>query len=245
MKKSISISIFSMLSVLFHSVWAGNIYNEKDLQAYAQKPEVVAVFKDFSSAFGTVRAENKMDSIDEAKKAVFEFYDGTFSTEYKESNGKSPDLNAAKNLDEDAIALQYYYIVKNAEPMGQKNHLIQATDASTWTKFHAKHHSATEKYTHDESGLYDLFLVDLEGRIVYSVFKEIDFATRLIGGPYEKTELGAVFKAVKESGDKNFVKTSKKAPYFPSFDGETQFMGTGIYEGDTKIGILIIQLPVW
>jgi len=93
--------------------------------------------------------------------------------------------------------------------------------------------------------LYDLFLVDMEGRIVYSVFKEIDFATRLVGGPYEKSELGATFKAVKESGDKGFVKTSKKSGYFPSFDGDTQFMGTGIYEGDTKIGVLIVQLPVW
>ena len=245
MKKLIFVTLISILGVFIKITWAEGAYEGKNLQDFVKTPDVIAAMKDFAAAFGSVRADNKMDSIDEAKKAVLGFYDGPFAKEYQESNGKAPDLTAAKNLDDDAIALQYYYIATNEKELGDKNHLDQAKDASAWTKAHAKYHPAIEKYTQDDNGLYDLFLVNLEGRIVYSVFKEIDFATQLVGGTYEKTELGATFKAVKDAADKAFVTTSKKAPYLPSFDGDTQFMGTGIYDGDTKIGVLIVQLPVW
>jgi len=245
MKKFIFITLISILNIFAQSAWAESVYDEKKLQAFASTPEVIAAMKEFAASFGSVRTDNKMDSIDEAKNAVLGFYDDAFTKEYQESNGKAPDLTNAKTIDDDAIALQYYYIVKNQEAMSEKNHLVQAEDASAWTKAHAKHHPFLEKYSHDDNGLYDLFLVDPEGRVVYSVFKEIDFATRLVGGPYEKTGLGETFKAVKDATDKNFVKTSKKAPYFPSFDGDTQFMGTSIYDGDTRIGVLIVQMPVW
>jgi len=245
MKKLIFVTLVSILGVFIKITWAEGAYEGKNLQDFVKTPEVIAAMKEFAAAFGSVRADNKMDSMDEAKKAVFEFYDGPFAKEYQESNGKAPDLTAAKNLDDDTIALQYYYIATNEKELGDKNHLTQANDSSAWTKAHAKYHSNIEKYTQDDNGLYDLFLVNLEGRIVYSVFKEIDFATQLIGGPYEKSELGETFKAVKESADKAFVKISKKAPFFPSYDGDSQFMGTAIYDGDTKIGVLIVQLPVW
>ena len=87
-------------------------------------------------------------------------------------------------------------------------------------------------------------MVDLSGRIVYSVFKEIEFATRLADGPYASSGLGAVFKDMKDAA-KGEVKSSTNAPYFPSYEDNAQFIGTPIFEGDNKIGILIVQLPSW
>ena len=44
---------------------------------------------------------------------------------------------------------------------------------------------------------------------------------------------------------KGEIKTSKNIPYFPSYEDNAQFVGTSVYEGDNKVGVLIVQLPSW
>jgi len=244
MKKFVlSLLVIGTLGLLAQPVWA-----DKDLdaivKAFSQKAEVIAAMKAFSEAFGKFRAENGLESVDDLKKDVFSLYDGDFAKEYKSTVGKTPDLTVAKSIDDDAIALQYHYIYKNTAKIGEKNHFLDAKDKSNWTKLHVKHHEMLEKFAHDRNGFYDLFLIDLSGRIVYSVFKEIDFATRLDGGPYANSSLGTMFKDLKDAG-KGEIKTGKNSPYFPSYEDNAQFVGTSIYEGEKKIGILVIQLPSW
>ena len=49
--------------------------------------------------------------------------------------------------------------------------------------------------------LYDIFLVDLQGTVVYTDFKEKDYATNLIKGPYQETGLAKVFFKSLELGE--------------------------------------------
>ncbi len=217
---------------------------EEIVLAFVQKPDVIAAMKAFEGAFGQVRSDNGLDSIDELKKSLFSFYEKDFAMEYKNTTSKAPDLTKAKSLDDDAVALQYYYIFENTAPIGEKNHLVRAKDKSKWTEAHAQYHKQFEEFTLHVNGLYDLFLIDLSGRIVYSVFKEIDFATHLVSGPYASSDLGVLFNGLKEAS-KGDAKTSENVSYFPSYEDNAQFAGTSIYDGDKKVGILVIQLPSW
>ena len=242
MKKFV-LNLLVVISFLGVPVWADEELNAS-LTAFSQKAEVVSAMKEFSVAVGKIRSENGVASVDDMKKEVFSYYEGDFANEYKSTTNKAPDLVAAKSIDDDAVALQYYYIIKNTAKNGKKNHFTDAKDKSSWTKSHVKYHEMFESFAHDKHGLYDLFLVDLAGRIVYSVFKEIDFATRLDGGPYASSGLGTMFKEVKDAA-KGEVKTSKNTPYFPSYEDNAEFVGTSLYDGDKKIGILVVQLPSW
>ncbi len=222
-------------------------YDVKKLQEYAKNPTVIEAAKAFNGSLGSFRADNGITSVADMKKEVFAYYADDFGKEYKSSTSKVPDLSGvAQKADDEAIALQYYYIIKNPEKTGEKNEFMAADDKSKWTQAHKKYHPLIEKYAHEGNGLYDLFLIDLEtGRIVYSVFKEIDFATRLIGGPYAGSGLGKAFQAVKGAADKNFTFTGKQAPYYPSYEDGALFLSVPVYDGDSKVGALIAQLPSW
>ena len=57
-------------------------------------------------------------------------------------------------------------------------------------------------------GYYDIFLVDVEGNVVYTVFKELDYATNLNSGKYKDSGLAQAFKAAmnsQKSGSISFI----------------------------------------
>ena len=67
--------------------------------------------------------------------------------------------------------------------MGEKNRLtmseLDSTDYSaTHVQFQPWVSNVVEQY-----GLYDFFLVDMKGDIVYTYLKETDYGTSLVDGP--------------------------------------------------------------
>lgn len=92
---------------------------------------------------------------------------------------------------------------------------------------------------------YDIFLVDDKtGNIVYSVFKELDFATSLINGPYANSGIGKAFRAANKVNEPGHVVTSTFQPYLPSYYGPAAFIASPIYSGKEKLGVLIFQAPI-
>lgn len=183
--------------------------------------------------------------IEEYKSAVRDYYVNDFSQEYGTLNvNEAPDMmEILDQLDDNSIALQYYYLADNPNPLGTKEEFFSASDASSYTQLHRHYHP----YIHDIQRRFvfeDIFLVDHEtGHIIYSVLKQVDFATSLIDGPYAKTSLGQVFEQAKQ-GLHNSVALVDFAPYLPSYDSQAAFIGTPIYDGDQKLGALIFQLSI-
>jgi class 3 adenylate cyclase len=140
--------------------------------------------------------------------------------------------------------LQYQYISSNPNDFGEKQGLSDAGDGSSYSAVHAEFHPILRNLA-DEFGYYDMFLVDAEsGAVVYSVYKETDFATSLRDGPYSNTNFAAVVQRVRETPDKGFVAMIDFAPYRPSYSAPAAFIATPIYNGSKALGILAFQLPV-
>ncbi len=89
-----------------------------------------------------------------------------------------------------------------------------------------------------------MFLVDLSGNVGYTCFKEVDFGTSLLTGPFVATNLAESFRAANKSDDKNFVRLVDFFPYHPSYNAPASFISTPVYDGDKKIGVLIFQMPI-
>ncbi len=147
--------------------------------------------------------------------------------------------------DSKARVLQDLYISSNPFDVGSKHLLDNAGDGSSYSQAHETYHPIIRDYL-EKFGYYDIFLVDVDtgGHIAYSVFKEVDFGTSLLTGPYADTNFSEVYNAAKAADNKDFVRWVDFEPYMPSYNAPAAFIASPIYDGDEKIGVLVFQFPI-
>ncbi|NVK35620.1 MAG: HAMP domain-containing protein [Rhodobacteraceae bacterium] len=142
--------------------------------------------------------------------------------------------------------LQRAYITDNPHPAGEKDKLDSANTGTAYDAVHAKYHPWFHELQQSE-GFYDVFLFDAKGNLVYSVFKELDFATNFEsgGGKWSDSDLGLVYRSAMnlEVGDR--VVYEDFAPYAPSAGAPASFMAYPIKgESGAVIGVMAFQMPV-
>ncbi|KUP92119.1 methyl-accepting chemotaxis protein [Tritonibacter horizontis] len=154
------------------------------------------------------------------------------------------DFNAAWQGYEGSVSadLRSLYIAENPHPLGQKDELLDASDGSAWSAAHQLHHVGLRSYQRAR-GYYDLFLFDMQGNLVYSVFKEDDFGLNFVDGAYADSGLGEVFQAG-QALDAGAFHMTDIAPYGPSAGAAAMFMSAPIFEGAERIGVVAVQVPM-
>ncbi len=140
-------------------------------------------------------------------------------------------------------SLKNLYITQNSFPTGSKEKLDNAKDGSAYSEIHAKYHPFFRNYLYDY-GYYDVFLFDVEGNLIYSVYKEADFATNLAYGDWSESDLGQAFQTSIKSSAGN-VSFFDFKPYAPSADAPASFISMPVENAaGEKIGVLAYQMPV-
>ncbi len=213
---------------------------------FSEDQMIVDAMKQFRTAFYSVKKNNVFANTQILHYAlsVRDYYKNEYLARLnpnvinkRKFEQYSPDNDAT-------IILQYHYIVNNQNPIGFKDNLDMATDGSRYSHIHSKYHSIIRNYQR-KFGYYDIFLVDPEtGRIVYSVFKEVDYATSLLTGPYKDTNIARLFKEIQNAPDKEFVKLVDFEFYGPSRSDPASFIASPIFDEDKQIGVLIFQVPI-
>ncbi len=137
--------------------------------------------------------------------------------------------------------LQRLYIAENPNPVGQKDNLDAADDGSLYSMVHAKYHPWIHKFQKINE-YYDVFLFNKNGDLVYSVFKEQDYATNMNEGPWKDTDLANAYRsAMEKTAGVSFYDFR---PYKPSNDAPASFISHAIKdETGTVIGVLAFQMP--
>lgn len=215
---------------------------------FSEDQMVVDAMGKLRKAFKSYRTDMKISEQDVAKQKdeLGTYYTGDFSAEYRNQNGgKTPGAERFLNqLDSESLALQHAYIWSNPNPLGSKHLLDAASDESNYSKLHSRIHPIVRSYL-QKFGYYDIFLVDPEtGDIVYSVFKELDFTTSLIDGPYAQTNFGKAFREANAAGNKDTVVLVDYEQYPPSYEAPASFIASPIFDGDKKIGVTMFQMPI-
>jgi methyl-accepting chemotaxis protein len=180
------------------------------------------------------------------KEKVLATYNGVYLNQFKKQNAaQTIDTNALLNpLSSNAVALQYAYNAANAFPLGQKLKLDGTKDGSGYDTAHQKFHPEFRRFV-ETYGYYDLFLVDaVSNDIIYTVFKENDFSTNLNTGPYAKTQIGEVFRKVRDNPSLG-AQFSDAAAYAPSYNTNAQFVASPINNAQGNLeSVLILQVPI-
>jgi len=205
----------------------------------------------FSSAYDshlrdTVAAAGAPSPSAAQRRRLAEYYREHFASTYRRFNpGAGVDVDRLlAGMDDATIALQAGYLMDNRHPDGDKHLLDVAEDGSAYAEAHRRYHPILRDYL-AEFGYYDIFIVDADsGRIVYSVYKEVDFATSLLDGPFAQSGIGEAFRAARRAGEPNAVHTTDLAAYQPSYDFPAAFFSSPIYRDGQLQGVLIFQLPV-
>ncbi|MBU0740542.1 MAG: HAMP domain-containing protein [Alphaproteobacteria bacterium] len=143
--------------------------------------------------------------------------------------------------DDPAGELQRRYIDENPNPVGEKYNLDSAKKDS-YDRAHRQGHATFLKHLKAQ-GYYDIFLIDADGNIVYTVMKERDFGTNLLNGPYKDTGLAQVFKKAIASDDPESFANSEFEAYEPSAGAPAAFVAVPIIMNERKLGVLAYQLP--
>ncbi len=215
------------------------------VRSMAQSPAVVTAMSEFPAAFRQATTEADFNRAARIR-SVRDFYTSAYGEKYRNENGRPADLDALlSGLDDEAWVMQYHYISDNRNALGEKHLLERVTNGSTldYHQLHERHHPYITQFL-EKFGYYDIFLVDIDsGDIVYSVFKELDYATSLLDGPYANTNFAEAFKKARTLREGEYTLVDYQ-PYTPSYEAPASFIAAPIFQNGVAIGVLVFQMPL-
>lgn len=220
---------------------------EEQLRITAENRMTLEALEAFSTGYEEIITADDLndEAIDQARKDLATYYTGEFATEFEKQTGtQAPTAALLENLPDQAAYLQYLYIRRNENPLGSKELLNAADDGSSYSAAHALYHPIFRNFL-KRLGIYDFFLVDAEtGAIVYSVFKELDFATSLKNGSFSGTNFARSFQKALSSGRRDAVAFADFETYLPSYQAPASFIAAPIHDGRDVRGVVVFQLPI-
>ena len=148
--------------------------------------------------------------------------------------------NSLENAEE---VLRRVYIEENEYPLGEKDRLVKADTGSSYGFIHAIYHPNFD-LIQNAMNYYDVFLFDTQGNLVYSVFKENDFGTNMLDGPWAGSGLADAYRqaATLEAADGSvFIDFTS---YGPSYGAPAAFISRPVFDQNgTRLGVLAYQIP--
>lgn len=213
---------------------------------FSEDTMIVGAMKEFSDAFESVGRDLNVSAGDARNmdEKVKVYYENEFLPRLKKNVDFVPKLENYLPKKTNTRILQDLYIADNPNPTGSKHLLDRAKDKSAYSKIHGKYHPIIRNFL-DRFGYYDIFLVEPEtGHIVYTVFKEVDYGTSLLTGPYRDTNFAEAFRQALEADMGEYVILEDFKQYHPSYNAPASFIASPIFDGDEKVGVLLFQMPI-
>lgn len=208
----------------------------------AKTPAIRTALKAMTEATDNYKVDGS--TLKNNRLAVSNYYKNKFGKNYKNQNaGKNINTNdIVSKLSDSAVLLQADYIVNNQNPPGEKHKLNSNNSGSDYDQAHQQVHPYISDFV-KRFGYYDFFLVSQSGTVVYSTFKETDFASNLINGPFSNSSLASAFKR-SQSANEGSIIVEDFLPYLPSYNSPAAFIATPVFDHGKRIGVLIFQMAI-
>ena len=196
-------------------------------------------------------AKNNLIALLESRKSSLEQYFGNIEQQVS-FHAKSPLVIRSVNdfkrswdkLDNPKNYLQQHYIYTNPFKPGKKDSLLAAQDNSEYTEFHRQYHPIFSNMIAGSS-YYDFFLLDTRGNLLYSVAKELDYATNLLSGEWRDTGIAKLYRSINDHPVDGSIQLADFDFYGPSQGDPASFVGAPIFnQQHVYQGVLILQLPI-
>ncbi|MFT7138023.1 MAG: methyl-accepting chemotaxis protein [Candidatus Azotimanducaceae bacterium] len=218
----------------------GTIKNQVITSAFDQSTRAATTA--FIKGFNSYEADRAV-SIDH-QSYLRDYYENEFGEAFRDRNNASLDIESLiAPLSSTAMALQSDFIATNPYPRGEKDGLTTLNNNTPYDIAHATYHGSLQHFL-KTFGYYDIFIVDAKnGNIVYSVFKELDYATSLMTGPYSNSGIAEAFNRGLNLGPGETYLTDF-ASYVPSYNDSASFISSPIYVDGERVAVMIFQMPI-
>jgi anti-anti-sigma regulatory factor/HAMP domain-containing protein len=211
---------------------------------HSESRMVVDAVLEFTTAASSLEAELGASDASERDRSLRLYYQDEFLPRLEERSEDADPMSTYWPEDALARSLQYLFISASPYAVGSKQLLDESGAGLRYDEVHRRYHPLLRSFL-ERFGYYDVFLVDAAtDRIVYSVFKEVDFGTSLERGPHRGTNLATAYRAARDSGIASFTRLEDFEPYTPSYGAQAAFISSPIYDGDLLLGVLVFQLPL-
>jgi len=121
------------------------------------------------------------------------------------------------------------------------------TDGSEYGGLHDGYHNGFRKFI-QERGYEDLYLIDQDGNVIYSVNKGADFASNVFPprvGSQDRTDLSYAFEMASAETDPNKVYFFDYAPYAPANGRPASFIAAPVFDrAGARLGVIAFRVPV-
>jgi PAS domain S-box-containing protein len=216
------------------------------IKNFASDPKTLDMQSRFSESFLNIENDQYSTAGAETPDKINALLDGYYSNEILPSleSGMDKKINYSSIVSDDhrQQIMQYLYIAGNPRPIGSKHLLSRASDGSTYSNIHSQIHPAMMKYMRD-AGISDMLLVDYKsGYVVYSVKKNLDFATSLYEGPFKNSALGIAFKSAIGLPSSEMVQFTDESIYVPAMLKPVLFVSAPLYSGLEIKGAVIFAV---
>jgi len=221
---------------------------EQQVVNHAQSVQARRAVAGLGSAFRGYRLNavvRSLEDTDETVAELKEYFRSGYAQEYARLNpNQSFDFASyVDSLDKPSLVLQYYYLVDSAGSWTDKALVEEGEDRSRYSIAHREFNTALREFS-QAYGFADLYYLDAQGNVVYSLNKLPDFGVSVEHPLLINTGLHQVFQqAIQLSSDRQAA-FADFAPYPAALNLPSAFMAMPIYEvGETEpAGVFAIRL---
>jgi len=227
-----------------------------NLQTLSNTPEILKAFHELDLAFNNIEVPDSITKKkfatygygqggewikgDKLYKHVLNYYSDHFTKSLFKKTNHSYFASIFMPQSPKAIVLQNAFFSKKyyKESPNSADYISYIKD---YKQVHTNSHLQLENLQ-EKFGFYDIFFINLDGDIFYSVKKEVDFATNLIEGPYRQSGLANIFMQSLKA-KKDVINIHDFSKYNPSLGAPALFMSIPVFSGEKNIGVIAVQIP--
>lgn len=216
---------------------------QDEILVLASDPKVAQAAQQFATSFESLPSElTEVGFTDFASiSPISSYFDQIFAPALKENGKEYRGSRSYLPKSESALAAQRMYIADNNNQAGSKHLLNFSTQAVSYNAAHERFHPYFRSVV-EQFGFYDFFLFNNDGDMVYSVFKETDFATNFMNGPFASSGLGDVFREAMNLNQGQFSIVDF-GEYTPSYGAPAWFIAAPLFIEGERVGVVSLQIP--
>jgi class 3 adenylate cyclase len=214
--------------------------------AIGGSPETIEAAKAFTAAVREMRADNQMNpATSEAVSVALEaWYNKEFLPRLDKVAGSHTPLEGLMPTDPIARRLQAEYIAHNPNPEGKGDKLLTGSGGSRYDIVHARYHPGLKRAA-ETVGFYDINLMDAAtGDVVYTVAKEIDFASNMYNGAFTQSGFARVARRALDPRNGGKAVIEDYTAYTPSAFAPQMFAAVPIVADGQTIAVIVTQIDI-
>jgi class 3 adenylate cyclase len=217
----------------------------KQVVTLSSAPGCIAAMTQFAEAFRALKESDQDHLSAEEDAGLTKFYDEIFIPALAAQSETPPVAETLIPEDGATRFLQYHYLAKFPElkyPQEKVKTETARIDVN-YDQVHVRFHENLSAFALS-FGFEDLMLVDLDGDLVYTSQKTVEFGTNLVTGPYADTHLGEIFRATRRLRERDAYRFADFERFIPSLNQPAAFIASPIYSENRMAGVLILQFPI-